>query len=60
MPLVPQEQFVFVHDALNDLILCGDTELPARGFRERVHALHKIRPGGEHVSEFNYQFMVGM
>lgn len=53
-----QDQFVFIHDALNDLIRCGNTEITASDIRNEVAALHRIRPGGEHISEFSYQFQV--
>ena len=49
---------MFIHDALNDLIRCGDTEIPSIDIRTRVGGLHKIRAGGDHISEFNYQFQV--
>ena len=49
---------MFIHDALNELITCGDTEIAAMNIRMRVGGLHKIKPGGEHVSGFNYQYQV--
>ncbi len=53
-----QDQFVFVHDAINELVLCGDTEIAANDIRDKVKSLHKIRPGGDVVSEFQLQFQV--
>ena len=40
-----QAQYNFIHDALNELILCGDTEITASNLRIAINRLSKIKDG---------------
>ena len=40
-----QAQYVFIHDALNELITCGETDIPASTLRTKVNLLSKVKPG---------------
>jgi len=48
-------QYVFIHDALEELITCGETDISATNLRFRVNKLHKIIPG-KAISGFEDQF----
>ena len=51
-----QEQYVFVHDAILEVIMCGDTQIDAGDFSQSLNKLQstpKSRP-----NEFENQFMV--
>ena len=40
-----QAQYVFIHDALNEFITCGDIEIKASSLRAKVNYLSKAIPG---------------
>ena len=40
-----QLQYNFIHDALNELILCGDTEITAPNMRIAISRLSKNKDG---------------
>ena len=51
-----QEQYVFIHDAIMEVIMCGDTQIDAGDFSQSLKKLKstpKFRP-----NEFDNQFMV--
>ena len=48
---------MFIYDALNDLITCGDTHIEASELRVRVNDLHKVPPGS-YLSGFEKQLEV--
>jgi len=48
---------VFIHDALCELIVCGDTEIAAPSLRMTINRLHK-QAEGKVVSGFEHQFKV--
>ena len=50
-------QYVFIHDALEELITCGETDISAGNLRVKVNRLHKIVPG-KAISGFEDQFKV--
>jgi len=50
---------VFIHDALCELIICGDTEIAAPNVRTAINHLHK-QAEGKVVSGFEHQFQVGL
>ena len=52
-----QAQYVFIHDALNEFITCGDTEIKASSLRAKVNYLSKVIPG-KGITGFNHQFQV--
>ena len=53
--LLAQEQYVLIHDALNDYITCGDTSVVAYQLRMAIHDLDKEEDG---QSGFERQFEV--
>ena len=55
--LPPQSQYVFIHDALNELITCGDTHVEGSELRTRINELHRV-PHGTTRSGFVEQFEV--
>ena len=50
-------QYVFIHDALEELITCGETDISAGNLRVKVNRLHKIVPS-KAISGFEDQFKV--
>ena len=52
-----QLQYVFIHDALNELITCGETDIAANSLRIVVNRLSKHAKGKE-ISGFLNQFEV--
>ena len=52
-----QPQYIFIHDALDELITCGETDIPAAGLRVKVNRLRKIVPG-KGITGFAEQFQV--
>ena len=52
-----QVQYVFIHDALVELVTCGDTSVPASGLRGRIKKMVQNIPEGD-VSGFTAQFRV--
>jgi len=50
---------VFIHDALCELIICGDTEIAAPNLRIAINRLHK-QAEGKVVSGFEHQFQVSL
>ena len=48
---------MFIHDALCELIFCGDTEIAAANLRMAINHLHK-QAEGKVVSGFEHQFQV--
>ena len=51
-----QEQYVFIHDAIMEVIMCGDTQIDAGDFSQSLQKLKstpKSRP-----NELENQFMV--
>ncbi|CAI8043302.1 Receptor-type tyrosine-protein phosphatase F [Geodia barretti] len=48
-------QYVFIHDALVELVTCGDTSVPAKALRGHIKKMVRNIPGGD-VSGFTAQF----
>lgn len=48
---------MFIHDALNDFLTCGDTSVPAHELRRTISAMSES--DGEGKSGFKRQFEVG-
>ena len=42
--LCPQEQYVFIHDAILEACLCGDTSIPASQVRSLYYDMNKLDP----------------
>ena len=53
----PQAQYVFIHDALEELITCGDTAVSSSNLRVKMGKMHKIIPE-KAISGFSDQFKV--
>ena len=52
-----QPQYIFIHDALDELITCGETDIKAAGLRVKVNRLRKTIPG-KGITGFAKQFQV--
>ena len=48
---------MFVHDALSELVLCGETDIPAADIRISINNLKKTITG-ENITGFQKQFQV--
>ena len=48
---------MFIHDALNEIVTCGDTQIDASELPTRVNELHTVPYGGSY-SGFEEQFEV--
>ena len=48
---------MFVHDALVDYIMCGDTSISASNLRNKTSKMSKVAPGNT-VNVFEQQFQV--
>ena len=57
IPLPPQDQYVFIHDALDEFITCGETDIAASNLRARVNKLRKHIPE-KGATGFQEQFQV--
>ena len=55
--LLSQEQYVFIHDAVLESIVCGNTQIPADDFRSTFEALKQTKPDTDE-SGFQAQFNV--
>ena len=40
-PIILQAQYVFIHDSLSELVMCGETEVAAGDLRMKMMALQK-------------------
>ena len=54
---IPQSQYVFIHDALDELITCGDTEIAAVNLFIAMNQLRSISMG-KSLSGYEEQFEV--
>ena len=50
---------MFVHDALSELVLCGETDIPATDIRISINNLKKTITG-ENITGFQKQFQVSL
>ena len=53
----PQPQYVFIHDALCELITCGETDIAAPALKVKIQRLAKVVPG-KGLTGFQEQFQV--
>ena len=51
-----QSQYVFIHDALDEFLKCGDTEVAATNVRIAIGRLGRQGPSG--LTGFEQQFLV--
>jgi netrin-G3 ligand len=49
------DQYIFIHDAIDELIVCGDTSIPSSNMRIKVNKMHKQLPGKD-ATVFEHQF----
>lgn len=42
--LILQEQYVFIHDAILEACLCGDTTIPANQLRSIYYDMNRLDP----------------
>ena len=52
-----QGQYAFIHDALNELIMCGETEIAATNLKTTINHL-STRIEGKEITGFEHQFQV--
>ena len=57
--MFPQAQYTFIHDALEELITCGDTSFNVQSMRVKVNRMGKVNPETE-LTGFQEQFQVCM
>ncbi len=53
-----QTQYVFIHDAMNELVNSGDTEIAAVNMRITIGKLSRTVEGRENIAGFQKQFEV--
>ena len=59
LSLTLQAQYVFVHDSLSELVMCGETEVGATNFRIKMNTLRKPIAGDPSgATGFQKQFEV--
>ena len=54
-----QAQYVFIHDALEELITCGDTSFSVQNMRVKVNKMSKADPETE-ITGYQKEFQVGV
>jgi len=52
-----QAQYVFIHDALEELITCGDTSFNVQNMRVKVNRMSKVNPETG-ITGYQKQFQV--
>ena len=53
-----QEQYVFMHTAIFEALMCGNTEIPATDFTSAMRKLSAVVPQ-EKKTGYELEFMVG-
>ena len=54
----PQEQYLFIHDALVEAVACGHTEVHARNLLPYINKLDELKEG--EVTGLEEEFKVGL
>ena len=57
MALLLQAQYIFIHDAMSELVLCGETDIAAAEMRISINQM-KRNITGETITGFQKQFQV--
>ena len=52
-----QDQYIFIHDAILEVIMCGDTQIDAGDFHKMIRKNAKCAQNSQ-INEFENQFMV--
>ena len=55
-----QAQYVFIHDALSELVVCGETEVAAADIRININHLKRHVAGDTTTTRFQKQFQVSL
>ena len=55
-----QAQYVFIHDALSELVVCGETEVAAADIRININHLKRHVTGDTTTTRFQKQFQVSL
>ncbi|XP_066254214.1 tyrosine-protein phosphatase Lar isoform X6 [Euwallacea similis] len=50
-----EDQYVFIHDALLEAYICGQTEVPARSLHSHIQKLMQLEPG-ENITGMEHEF----
>jgi receptor-type tyrosine-protein phosphatase F len=50
-----EDQYIFIHDALVEAVICGQTEVPARSLQSHIQKLMQLEPG-ENVTGMEHEF----
>ncbi len=50
-----EDQYIFIHDALLEAVLCGFTEIPARTLHHHIQQLMQTEPG-ENITGMEIEF----
>ena len=53
-----QVQYVFIHDSLSELVVCGETEIVAADIRIKMNHLRRRVVGDMTTTGFQKQFQV--
>ena len=53
-----QDQYAFIHDAVLETLICGDTQIPASDVRRSLDRLRKADKNFEGMTGFHNQFQV--
>ena len=49
---LPQDQYVFIHDSINELLVCGDTEMVTA---DLCHVMNKLQEVGQEGGMSGYE-----
>ncbi|XP_050086199.1 tyrosine-protein phosphatase Lar isoform X2 [Anopheles aquasalis] len=50
-----EDQYIFIHDALMEAVICGNTEVPARSLHNHIQKLMQTEPG-ENITGMEMEF----
>ena len=57
--LLPQDQYIFIHDAILEALTCGDTQVESGDMRKRLGQLQKRDQSGKTGLEFQFSVSLG-
>ena len=52
-----QEQYIFIHDAILESVICGETEIPSANLRKALEEMNQTDPK-ENITTLEKQFKV--
>ena len=53
-------QYIFIHDAILESVLCGDTSIPASDLSDRLDALSELDPESQRIKiEVEFEVRTG-